>query len=273
MKAQVIKTTKYECTCPNCGHNIELINTRPPKATLNTISTHYNINIQDISFIMRYIPAGSFIMGSPANELGREDDEVQHKVTISKAFYMGETEVTQELWQAVIGNNPAKHKGSKRPVERVSWCDCHDFIQKLNSMTRKRFRLPTEAEWEYACRAGTQTALYTGKNLTTIGSACPNLDEVAWYSENSDDSTHPVKLKKPNAWGLYDMLGNVWEWCDDRYGSYTGDAVDPRGTGSDRVIRGGSCHDNARYCRAAYRSRSTPDCRSDYSGFRLVLDI
>jgi formylglycine-generating enzyme required for sulfatase activity/predicted Ser/Thr protein kinase len=206
------------------------------------------------------IPAGSFKMGSTN---GSDDEKPVHDVTISKPFEMGKYEVTQAQWQAVMGNNPSDFKGCNScPVERVSWDDVQEFINKLNAKNDGyEYRLPTEAEWEYACRAGT-TGDYAG-----------NLDSMAWYGENSGGKTHPVGTKQPNAWGLYDMHGNVWEWCQDWYGAYSSNAViDPTGaiSGSYRVFRGGSWRGNAAGLRSAYRGNSSPVYRYDSLGFRLV---
>lgn len=192
-------------------------------------------------------------------------DENLHTVTLTKPFEMMTTPVTQALWKIVMGNNPSGFQGADRPVENVSWDDAQIFISKLNAMLGVTcFRLPTEAEWEYACRAGTTSATYG------------NLDDVAWYENNSGKETHPVGQKQPNAWGLYDMLGNVWEWCQDWYGGYPdGDVIDPVGpsSGSYRVSRGGSWFTDARRVRAAYRNYVAPGDRVDYLGFRLARSL
>jgi len=223
---------------------------------------------------MAYIPARSSTMGSPESEIGRDNDEVQHRVTLTKGFYMGKYEVTQDQWQKVMGNNPSNftNAGGNAPVERVSWDDCQSFCGKLGT----GFRLPTEAEWEYACRAGTTTALNNGRELTSTTGRCQNLDEVAWYDETSGSTTHPVGSKKPNAWSLYDMHGNVLEWCQDWDGPYpTGAVTDPAGPGSGsyRVVRGGGWYDDARHCRAANRLRFEPGNRIADLGCRLVRTV
>lgn len=253
--------------------------------------------VNDVTFRMIRIPAGEFLMGSSGSEPGRAKDEGPlHRVSIS-SFWMGETEVTQGLWRAVMGNNPSHFGdcGDNCPVENVSWNDCREFIMKLNQVIPGRgFRLPTEAEWEYACRAGTKTALYTGQIRILGKNNVPALDEIGWYGGNScvdysggyDCSdwsekqhscsrcgTHPAGMKKPNAWGLYDMIGNVWEWCEDWYGDYPGGHVtDPKGasSGTDRVLRGGSWYLIAWSIRSAHRLRFNPDIRYFNLGFRLV---
>ena len=218
------------------------------------------------------IPAGEFTMGSPANEAQRDDDEgPQHKVRITKPFYMGKYELTQEQWERVVGNNPSNFKGTRNPVESVSWNDCQDFIKKLNGLRKDKgtFSLPTEAEWEYACRAGTATKYGFGDNDRELG-------DYAWYNSNSGSKTHPVGQKKSNAFGLYDMHGNVWEWCADWYDKDYYDKSpkdDPAGpaTGSYRVVRGGSWYSVPYYLRSATRRYSTPDPRSRVIGVRVVL--
>ena len=224
-----------------------------------------------VSFKMMPVEGGSFTMGSPDNDTDANDDEKpQHAVTLS-SFYMGETEVTQALWKAVMdGNNPSYFTGDDNlPVEKVSWDDCQTFIAKLNQMTGKTFRLPTEAEWEYAARGGKKP-----KGYEYAGSG--NIDLVAWYDDNSESKTHPVGTKTKNDLGLYDMSGNVWEWCGDWYGSYSSEAqTNPTGpaTGSYRVYRGGSWFSFALYCRVSFRNYSTPSNRDDNLGLRLVLQF
>ena len=168
-----------------------------------------------IGMKLRLIPAGEFMMGSPGTESGREDDETQHRVSITKPFYLGVTEVTQEQYQKVMGTNPSYFKGPQNPVETVSWADAVEFCRKLSAMPAEKtaghvYRLPTEAEWEYACRAGTTTAYSFGDDASRLG-------DYGWFGGNSDSKTHQVGEKKPNAWGLYDMHGGVYEWCQDRY--------------------------------------------------------
>ena len=211
---------------------------------------------------MVLIQAGTFKMGSPASDKGRTDDESLHQVTITKQYYMGIYEVTQELWEAVIGHNPSsKNKGAKLPVTDVSWSDCQEFLKRLNEKSNAGYRLPTEAEWEYACRAGTTTAYSFG-------------DRITKNDANFDDSTiREVGSYKPNAFGLYDMHGNVWEWCEDWYGAYSAGAVtDPKGLGwgNRRVLRGGSFVSDGSAARSPNRGVNTPTDRLNYLGFRLA---
>ena len=167
---------------------------------------------------MVYISPGTFMMGSPSSEPKRDSDEQQHKVTLTKGVYIGVTEITQSQWKAIMGNNPSYFKGDNLPVEQVSWNDCQEFIRKLNLQEGgNKYRLPTEAEWEYTCRAGTTTRFCFGDSESRLG-------DYAWYSSNSSSKTHPVSRKKPNVWGLYDMHGNVWEWCEDSC-EYSGGVV------------------------------------------------
>ena len=222
---------------------------------------------------MKLIPAGTFVMGSPDDELGREGDEgPQHQVTITQPFYIGVYEVTQAQWAAVMGTYPSNFGYiPANPVERVSWEDCQSFIAILNTKGIGKFRLPTEAEWEYACRAGSTTRLPWGDDPEYS-----QLGQYAWYRDNSGEKTHPVGQKKSNSWGLYDMNGNVNEWCSDWYAaSYEIDKVtDPNGPaiGSNRVHRGGSWNFNPEYYRSASRNCITPMFKSSHIGFRLVRE-
>ena len=218
------------------------------------------------------IPAGTFQMGCSSEAEECEDEEKpSHSVTISQPFHLGKYEVTQAQWEAVMGNNPSKFKGADRPVDSVTWDDAQEFIKKLNAKEgHTRYRLPTEAEWEYAARAGSATAYSFGDDEGQLGN-------YAWYWENSDEETHPVGRKQPNAWGLFDMHGNVWEWVHDWYGEkyYSAGAMtDPQGpeSGGYRVLRGGGwTYEVMWYCRSDYRRGSTPDHREEGDGFRLVL--
>ena len=229
----------------------------------NTTPGFFKVN--GVEFKMIPVAGGSFMMG---NNNGNSDERPVHQVTLSD-FAIGETEVTQELWEAVMGANPSYFKGTKLPVERVTWNNCQTFITKLNALTGQQFRLPTEAEWEYAARGGNQSIGYTY-------SGSSNIRDVAWYSSNSGSSskTHEVATKAPNELGIYDMNGNVWEWCQDWYGSYSsGSQTNPQGpsSGSERVYRGGSWYSLATECRCANRDHGSPSS-ADYSpGFRLAL--
>ena len=217
---------------------------------------------------MVLIPAGEFLMGSPDADKNAYDwEKPQHRVRITKPFFLGKYPVTQEQWEAVMGGNPSHFKGPQNPVERVSWDDCQEFLEKSNSLPSKggEFQLPTEAQWEYACRAGSKTRCCFGDNESGLG-------EYAWYDKNSGKKTHPVGEKKPNAWGLYDMHGNVWEWCADWFDGYDAKAADdPAGprTGSNRVGRGGSWDAPAGRCVSAYRYDRRPGNRYSYLGLRL----
>jgi formylglycine-generating enzyme required for sulfatase activity len=219
------------------------------------------------------VPKGTFMMGSPESEEGRYSDEgPQHSVTISKDYYLGAYEVTQEQYQRIMGENPSEFKGANNPVEKVSWEDAVAFCKKLSELPEEKaagrvYRLPTEAEWEYACRAGSTTRFGFGDIDSQLGS-------YAWFYKNSTGATRPVGQKTPNAWGLYDMHGNVWEWCADRKGDYSTSAVtDPTGPaeGSFRVFRGGCWFSEAAFCRSAFRHRIDPSFRNYYLGFRLAL--
>ena len=223
-----------------------------------------------------YIPPGRFSMGSPSSEPYRDSDEKPHGVTLSRGYYLQATEVTQGQWQAVMNKNPSHFDkcGDDCPVEQVSWEQVQDFIGRLNRLEEgKTYRLPTEAEWEYAARAGSDTAFASGGITEKKCGHDPHLDPMGWYCGNSAKSTHPVGMKKPNAWGLYDMHGNVYEWCHDWYGDYPpGPVVDPVGPsdGSYRVRRGGSWLNHAGNSRSASRDRFLPVRRYRNLGFRLL---
>jgi len=232
--------------------------------------------INSIGMKFVFIPPGTFVMGSPENEKGRHDDEHQHVVTLTTGFYCQVTEVTQGQWVEVMGNNPSHFQdcGDDCPVEFVSWKDCQEFIMELNRREgRNKYRLPREAEWEYACRAGSQRAFATGRILETGCGHAPYLDAVGWYCGNSGKRPHPVGRKSPNAFGLCDMHGNMWEWCEDWYGSYpSGHVTDPTGppSGASRVLRGGGWHEDAEDCRSAIRVGRSPESKAGTLGFRLV---
>ena len=221
-----------------------------------------SVDLDGVTMEFILIQPGSFTMGS-----NQSNENPAHKVNLTKPYYLSKYEVTQEQWEKVMGGNPSQFKDTKNPVENVSWTDCQSFVAKLKEKVPGRaFRLPTEAEWEYACRAGTTGDYCYGDGEGTLA-------EYAWYNSNSNSTTHPVGEKKPNAWGLYDMHGNVWEWCADWYGDYPATAVgDPQGSspGSDRVVRGGSWGSYAAYCRAASRNFDNPSGTSHGLGLRLA---
>ena len=258
---------------------------------------------------LRCIPPGRFMMGSPEEEtrgLAKdsyeqewfEREHPQHTVYITLGFWLADIPCTQALWEAVMGNNPSRFKSPRRPVEQVSWSDVQIFLQTLNAkLPGLDLCLPTEAQWEHACRARTDTALYTGPIEIMGERNAPALNPIAWYSGNSGEGyeldegvyssdwkemkypnlksgTREVGKKKPNPWGLYDMLGNVWEWCADGKRTYSAetaiDPVGPVGDGGTKVLRGGSWNRYARVCRSACRSDGFPDLRSDYMGFRCA---
>ena len=227
---------------------------------------NHTFTVNGVQFTMVEVGGGTFTMGA-TSEQGSDawDEETPaHQVTLSD-YYIGQTEVTQALWEAVMGSNPSDHRGDNLPVEQVSWDDCQVFIQELNQLTGKQFRLPTEAEWEYAARGGRKSRgyKYAGGN---------NIDSVAWCDGNSGNETHPVATKQANELGIYDMSGNVLEWCSDWCGDYTSSSQsDPQGPSSGlyRVIRGGCYYNFARNCRVSYRISNTLDYRSGYLGLRL----
>ncbi|MDS4030087.1 MAG: formylglycine-generating enzyme family protein [Candidatus Contendobacter sp.] len=257
--------------------------------------------LQEVTQRLRWIPPGRFWMGSPENEPGRFDSEgPRHQVMLTKGFWLFDTPCTQALWQAVMGGNPSRFQSPTRPVENVSWYDVQDFLARINArIPGLDLTLPSEAQWEHACRAGTETAIYTG-DLAILGdNNAPALDPIAWYGGNSgvdfdldngcDSSdwkekqylhtkagTRSVKLKRANTWSLYDMLGNVWEWCQDHWhDNYEGvptdgSAWEDRNVGASRVVRGGSWYGYAHNVRAAYRDAYPPDYRVDDVSFRCA---
>jgi formylglycine-generating enzyme required for sulfatase activity len=247
---------------------VEYLQAQQPKEITNSIGMKLVL-----------IPKGTFMMGSPESEEGRDKDENQHEVTISKDYYLGVYEVTQAQYEKVMGKNPSYFQGAivgnenaDLPVDRVSWEDAVEFCKKLSDLPEEKkagrvYRLPTEAEWEYACRVGSKTA-YSFDDEEGL------LPEYGWFKRNSSNRTHTVGLLEPNAWGLYDLHGNVWEWCSDRYGEYPQGAVsDPPGPceGSNRVIRSGGWYGEAALCRSALRRGHVPSIRLNSHGFRLAL--
>lgn len=258
--------TFFSCSLVSCGDDDD--DNGGGKGSNHPSKNSYVVN--GVEFNMIKVSGGTFQMGATSEQSSfYYDKELPvHQVTLSD-YYIGETEVTQELWKRVMGSNPSGFSGSsKLPVENVSWNDCQNFITKLNALTGKQFRLPTEAEWEFAARGGnmSQGYKYSGSN---------DIDFVAWNVGNSDNKTHEVGTKAPNELGIYDMSGNVWEYCQDWYGSYSSSAqTNPTGpsSGEDRVIRGGFWGDDTGDCRVSHRSGHEPD-HSDYNvfGFRLAL--
>ena len=235
---------------------------KPDKGKSAPFQTENEMTMKELGMVL--IPAGSFLMGSPATENGRIYRETQHKLTLTKPYYLGKYEVTQEQWEAVMENNPSVTKSAKLPVTNVSWNDCQEFIKKLNTKTNGGYRLPTEAEWEYACRAGTTTAYSFGNEITS---------QDANYGDSKIGKPLAVGSYKPNAFGLYDMHGNVWEWCEDWYLDYlAGEVTDPRGpaTGGNRVFRGGSIGDHQSYARSSNRNFNPPSFQNHLLGLRLA---
>lgn len=239
-----------------------------PQQLQNPVSySNGMLTVNGVQYCMIKVEGGTFTMGA-TSEQGSDaydDEKPTHQVTLS-TYYIGRTEVTQALWEAVMGSNPSKFKGKKLPVENVRYNDCKRFIEKLNEMTGQDFRLPTEAEWEFAARGGNQSHgyKYSGSNY---------LDDVAWFDENSGSETNTVATKRPNELGIYDMSGNVFEWCRDSYAEYTSSPqTNPRGgSGSQRVWRGGGWCCGASYCRVSDRDYISPDNYYGHLGLRLVL--
>jgi hypothetical protein len=257
--------------CHNSGDKTLISISQSPQSFTETLAGNTKLE-------MVKIPAGSFAMGTEETEVIRfcreygtdwfKNEMPQHRVNLQE-FYLGKYPIIQEQYQAIMGNNPSHFKDNpKNPVENVSWNDAQEFCQKLSDKTGKKYRLPSEAEWEYACRAGTQTHYYFGDNADLLG-------EYAWYGEKSGSKTHPVGQKKPNNWGLYDVSGNVWEWCEDVWhDNYKNAPTDGTAWNHDnsqnnkRVVRGGSWSFYPRYCRSA--SRLSSDVRYVSFGFRVV---
>ncbi len=232
-----------------------------------------------VDMTFAWIAPGTFRMGSPSEEPERFEDETLHEVTLAQGFYFGIHAVSQAQWQAVMGDNPSHFKGKNRPVEQVSWEDCQAFCTKLSQREGKRYGLPSEAEWEYACRAGTTTPFFLGDTLSTEQA---NYDGNYPYKEGAQgeyrEQTTPVGIFPPNAWGLFDMHGNIFEWCKDEYRPYgdvnTTDTMETDNRIEDaRILRGGSWSYNASICRAAYRAWFAPPARFNYFGFRVAFRL
>lgn len=253
---------------PFTACNKEDNNSNTDTNTGNTLT----LTVGEESFTMVKVEPGVFMMGALEGDTNALEDEEKpvHQVTLTGTYYIGQTEVTQELYTAVMGSNPSNFtEGNNLPVEKVSYNDALEFCRQLSSLTGKHFTLPTEAQWEYAARGGHKTP-----STPTLFAGSDDIDAVGWYKDNSDSTTHTVAKKAPNALGLYDMTGNVFEWCLDWYGSYTSDAAtDPQGPadGSERVSRGGSWNYPASYCRTSIRACSAPDVTYYMLGFRVVM--
>ena len=252
-----------------------------------------NLTFNEIDLEMIQCPKGRFMMGSPNDELGRNNDEEAHIVTLTKPFYIGKYEITQSQYEKIIGKNPSKFEGNNKPVDSITYDEAIEFCYRLNAKYLHslpkgyRFDLPTEAQWEYACRAGNGSALNSGKEIMTVDGNCPNLDETAWYGMNSGYTTHEVGKKKPNAWGIYDMHGNVSEWCRDWFDPYLyntdpfddvssrkrllSQAIQRKEINLSRVYRGGCWSDIARNCRSARRFSNSPSYMYNFLGFRVAL--
>ena len=299
--------------CPFCGTGLKgekrtTANSQSANKTVDIIDSVVPpenlliINAFNTSFELIKCPAGKFLMGSPADELGRSKNETQHEVTISDDFFIGRFPVTQAQYEAVTNSNPSCYKDPNNPVDCVNWHQAKELCYRLNEATVNirpagyLFDLPTEAQWEYACRANTNTSLNNGNNISKYISEslrrginknmyygyrpnCPYLDEVGWYDFNSNKETHPVGKKKPNNWGIYDMHGNVLEWCRDYYWeNYLPENADPDTTlnpndkkyAYNKVCRGGSYDNEPRYCRSAYRHYTCAGAGTN-CGFRIVL--
>ncbi len=266
----LIVTLMTACSFMACGNSQQASNNSESTQTTSEVKASFAdgvLTVNDLRYEFAKVDAGKFTMGIPEDEVGFQNITAEHEVTLTKNYFMGKTEVTQALWKAVMGSNPSFTEGDKLPVSYVSWNDCQTFISKLNAATGKTFRLPTEAEWEFAARGGNGS-----KNFKHAGS--DNLDEVAWYADNSESASHEVAMKKPNELGLYDMDGNVAEWCNDWAGSdvVVGDQTDPQGPseGYSRVVRGhcwGDVASNFGMCRQIW----SPEEGSPTIGLRLCI--
>jgi formylglycine-generating enzyme required for sulfatase activity len=264
----------------SCSRSASLPALSPAEAQIKQREESERLSVQatltnDLGMSFALIPSGQFTMGSPRGERGRQDTEVQHGVTLTRPFYMGTTEVTQAQWVALMEDNPSFVEGDDHPVETITWNDAVEFCRRLSEKDGARYRLPTEAEWEYACRAGTTTAFYTGDTLST--------DQANYNGEADDpkkglnrDETTPVGSFEPNAWGLHDMHGNVWEWCSDWHAPYgTQQVTDPKGPdeGTTRIVRGGCWVNSSTICRSAMRGDTEPVSWNFHFGMRVVRVI
>ena len=264
---ELIRKKEAETAAANKGKKtVKTVSQKKTHSTSETSRKKRNAVLQNLIDNMVYVEGGMFEMGAtPEQESKVKDEQPVHKVMVAP-FSIGKYEVTQEEWQAVMGRNPSHFKGKNRPVEQVSWRDCVEFIEKLNSLTGKHFRLPTEEEWEYAARGGGRTAKckFAGGN---------QLDEVAWYNDNSSKETHEVGKKNPNELGLYDMAGNVWEWCSGRKNDYASPSQYSADSDSDsmRVNRGGGWGSGEGLCRNSFRSEDDMDDRLNTLGLRLAM--
>lgn len=256
--------------CSECGKQLRagyfcFINPQEKEQESNKIV----FNVNGIAFIMLKVAGGIFMMGatSEQDKFAKDREKPIHQVEVSD-FLIGETLVTQELWKSVMGNNPSRYKGKQRPVEQVTWDNCQEFISRLNVITGKKFRLPTEAEWEFAARGG-------NKSLGFLYSGSHHPNDVAWFSDNTKTS-QPVKTKLPNELGIYDLSGNLLEWCNDWYDCYSQyKQINPKGPnkGVYKVYRGGSWYNDSTYCRISFRGAIQPNQDADNLGFRLALDV
>lgn len=248
--------------------------------------------VNSVGVTMVFIPSGTFTMGSPLSESGRYGDEAQHQVTLTRGYYIGRTEITQAQWTSVMGHNPSRTKGDDLAVDQVTWIECAEFCRKLSDKEGRKYRLPTEAEWEYACRAGTSTAFAFGRRITTAQANCSGKFASQNDIPTGEDRRCTISVGSfaPNAWGLFDMHGNVSEWCSDGYEALVehdtnlrqfglfsrivGDEVDPHGSDDTtfRVVRGGSSFDWARDCRSAKRKPCRPSEYGVGTGLRLAMD-
>jgi len=245
---------------------------QPPAEGERKAGDRMVVKIKDVEYPFRWCPPGTFVMGSPVGEASRNNNERQHEVTLTRGFWLLETEVTQLMWESVMGNNPSRFKGEKRPVEQVTWHDSQEYVEKLNTLLADtsgvpagfKVSLPTEAQWEYACRSGTATTYYFGDTLSK-----EQANFAGSVGQTTDVGSYPA-----NAWGLRDMHGNVWEWCLDWWGDYPENAVtDPTGVsqGTDRVDRGGSWYNDAWASRSALRGNFDPAETNALLGLRIAL--